>query len=508
MNTYLNILQRLIGVDPIYPNFNFKTVEFGKLNEYWSEVREKGANNDCKVITEIYFFIQYILTCEEELTLNGIIKNKFRKMYNMKMSTIFKDTTQEVLEIIYKAQSVYKAFSSLARICRRKYTKISIDTDLLLNQISENDKNVIKIYQSRSNYLFTIKDLINHIETSLSNTESYFAKPLEIKNPYNNVIFSYAILYNIYFRVRQTNYKMPMLFHNYFLCNFDMNRFKIENEYLIRDTYIKKTIYNSPSSVLFKQMKRMIETALDRNIRISKEVDKEGVITILRPYYYLHLVSSYHIEGTEKKRRASIIFNRKMNELYEYNPKFGRAYLKRQGISKKYSYVSDLDHPTFTMNEARNYNHLFENEISSDDSDDEDSTGPTPIQDIREMIYSIGRETAELSESSPTNQGIRNWDVEDFNTMRNIFESVTLNDTASDTSDLLDASGSTYTPRFRPRNILRSTPRRRPRNIPRNTSNTSITSTVYENEDAIFDSPTPSSPMTPILSESSYDSND
>ena len=27
MNTYLNILQRLIGVDPIYPNFNFKTVD-------------------------------------------------------------------------------------------------------------------------------------------------------------------------------------------------------------------------------------------------------------------------------------------------------------------------------------------------------------------------------------------------------------------------------------------------------------------------------------------------
>ena len=172
MNTYLKILQTLINVDPIYPNFNFRTVEFGKLNEYWSEVRKRGKQNNSRVVTEIYFFIQYILSCDETLTLNSIIKNKFKKIDNMRMSTIFKDTTEEVLEIIYKAQAIYKAFSSLARICRRKYTKNSIDTDLLLNPITENDRNVIKIYQSKSNYLFTIKDLINHIETSLSNLSS------------------------------------------------------------------------------------------------------------------------------------------------------------------------------------------------------------------------------------------------------------------------------------------------------------------------------------------------
>ena len=498
MNTYLKILQTLINVDPIYPNFNFRTVEFGKLNEYWSEVRERGKDNNSRVVTEIYFFIQYILSCDETLTLNSIIKNKFKKIDNMRMSTIFKDTTEEVLEVIYKAQGIYKAFSSLARICRRKYTNNSIDTDLLLNPINENDRNVIKIYQSKSNYLFTIKDLINHIETSLSNTENYFAKPLEIKNPYNNLVFSYAILYNIYFKVRQSNYKMPMLFHNYFLCNFDMNNFKIENEYLIRDTYIKKIIYNSPTSVLFKQMKRMIETALDHSVRISKDVNKEGLITILRPYYYLHLVSSYHVEGTEKKRRALIIFNRKMNELYEYNPKFGRAYLKRQGINKNYSFVSDLDHPTFTMNEAMKYNHLFEDENSLDDSDDEEEIAPTPVEDIREVINSISRATSELSISSPTSpDGTLTNSMS--RRMANIFQSATFNDTI----DLWDMSGSTYTPRIWD-TTTRYVQRFRPRNMPRSISGSSITSTVYVDEEETFRTPI----ISPAASVSSYDSDD
>lgn len=360
MKTFILLLQKIGNTDKIiYPNNQFNNqlnnqLNFKETSEYWNEVySSKSMNNILK--SKIYMYIQNLYTSEIPLTNEIIIKNKQKNNYEYTKSNIFDNLNVKFLELIYKTQRAYNGFAQLAKIYRDKYIKPKITTDLLLNELHEKQKNTMKIFQNNSCYLFTIKDLINHIDVLLSNTQSFFAEPLPIKNPYNNIKFSKAILYNIYFKIKKSDYKFSTLFHNYFLCDFEMKRFKIENEYLIRDEYIKQYVHKTNTIVLFRAMKRMIESSSSSGKRISKDVDKQKFISILRPYYYLYLVYNYHIDGIEKKRKSYILFNRKIFELLEYNPKFGRTYLKKIGICKKYTVISDLEHPTFTMQEALKY---------------------------------------------------------------------------------------------------------------------------------------------------------
>ena len=67
----------------------------------------------------------------------------------------------------------------------------------------------------------------------------------------------------------------------------------------------------------------------------------------MRPYYYLYMVAKYHICGLEKVTVAKDILYEKLEELFEFNPQFGRIYIKRRGQN---SY--NLEHPKFGLNDA------------------------------------------------------------------------------------------------------------------------------------------------------------
>ena len=68
----------------------------------------------------------------------------------------------------------------------------------------------------------------------------------------------------------------------------------------------------------------------------------------MRPYFYLYMVSKYHICGLEKVTVANDVLYDKLEELFEFNPQFGRIYIKRN--KRKTSY--NLEHPKFGLNDA------------------------------------------------------------------------------------------------------------------------------------------------------------
>ena len=65
------------------------------------------------------------------------------------------------------------------------------------------------------------------------------------------------------------------------------------------------------------------------SLTISNDVNKKEFVEIMKPYYYLHLMSKYHITGLEKTRFSHILLESKLIDLLEYNPHFGRTKLKR-----------------------------------------------------------------------------------------------------------------------------------------------------------------------------------
>ena len=297
--------------------------------------KHKGSN------TYIHFIISNIAYKPQPKTKIELLHEYLNNMF------IPKTDKEDILRIFCKAQRTYNGFSRLAQIYKSKNVKSTISTDLYLNEIRTDHRNAICIHANATNYWFMIGDICNHIFAALTNSPYYFADPLPIKNPYTNIPFTNAQLYTIYFKVRASTFLLPILFHNFFLCNFDLVQFRLDNEAEIRESFIRRHIHTSEEPILHAEILIMLFHHRRRNKRIHPTIPKPELIKIMRPYYYLYMVAKYHICGLEKVTVAKDILYEKLEELFEFNPQFGRIYIKRRGQN---SY--NLEHPKFGLNDA------------------------------------------------------------------------------------------------------------------------------------------------------------
>lgn len=379
-NTNVKIKIESTNPSTFAPYFAFISDESGKghtqvLCEYL--YKKENQSSDSEYNTRNFYLFLFLSSLiydatqpDENLHTNAsefIPKIKFKHLNRVLTNVFIQESIKEkILDIFEKTQKTYHGFSKLSKLYKLKKcnSNVKITTDLYLNTIDPKNKNSILINQEKNGYWFSISDLMNHIETSLINSPYFFSEPLHPKNPYNNIPFSKATLYNIYFHVAEMRRQfIPPLFHNYFLCNFDLEKFKIENEYLIRDKYIKKHAINVDEERLFLDVNTMLRHVFCNRITIDDNFPKDKISKIMRPYYYLFLVYRYHINGIEKKSIAKKALIKKLKELHRYNPNFGKMILKPKNkllimpecANKKNRYfecVFESDHPKFTMNHA------------------------------------------------------------------------------------------------------------------------------------------------------------
>ena len=202
---------------------------------------------------------------------------------------------------------------------------------MYLNTIYPTQNNVITIYQYGSKYLFIINDLIRILNNDLSCAPNFFVEPLVSKNPYNNVLFDTTILYNIYFFIKFKNgMVMPDLFHKYFIANFNINQFKLDNECLIRDISIKSYIYSSSYYELLPNVLFMLASfkSIIKHISIHKDFPKDRLVHIMRPYLHLYYNYKYAVYGSEKRYESYTLLKKKLRIFARFNPKFGRKHIQ------------------------------------------------------------------------------------------------------------------------------------------------------------------------------------
>lgn len=262
-------------------------------------------------------------------------KKKFEFFYENIQNTFLKNVKDDFINYFCTIQKTYYGFNKLARIFKYKMSKTVINYDIGLNEIYENQKNVIGILHLNSKYLFSINDLINIINTSLTNNYEFFAEPLCVKNPYNNIPFSKSILYNIYFYILYKTYYRPELFINFFSCNFSLSLFGKKYEILLREYSIKNYVYKSPLNTLFKEVKKMIKNFnnyclkfnLNNKIIIDKEFPQDNLVKIMQPYLLVYFTSLYSMIPN-KKYETNLIFKHIMLKFNKFNPVFGRKRYK------------------------------------------------------------------------------------------------------------------------------------------------------------------------------------
>ena len=183
---------------------------------------------------------------------------------------------------------IYNAFTRIKYIYKFKKAEIQINHDLYLNPIDISKNNYITILQNDKKYLFTTSDIINIMNSSLSNAPHFFVNPLISKNPYNNIPFNKSTLYNIYFFIKNSNYIMPPLIKGFFMTNFNLHLFVKEYEAIIRDIAIENFIFKSDSNVLYNVVINMLNKYdIKNNFSIHEDFPQEKLVSIMRPYLYL-----------------------------------------------------------------------------------------------------------------------------------------------------------------------------------------------------------------------------
>ena len=317
-----------------------------------------------------------------KLVFMSLVNNRYKGKFNMFKETLvsfLKFSRSEFIDFFCKIQKTYYAFSRLAFIYKYKKSAMSVTTDIGLNDITVNDKNVICIYHVNTRYLFNINDLLKIINISITNSYMFFSQPLPSKNPYNNLPFTKSNLYNIYLFLKFKTNIYNDLFIKFFHCDFNLTTFYHKYEYLLREYILCNFIKNSTEDVVIQEIKKMISLfnkKTTKKILIDDEFPKKRLIKIMKPYLMLYL-QSYFSFVPIIKNNAIFLLNSKLKKFQKFNPKFGRKIYKL-GFKiypnfKRKSYIKSVEfldnHIAFNHEEETNFltNHISYNEINTEE---------------------------------------------------------------------------------------------------------------------------------------------
>lgn len=116
------------------------------------------------------------------------------------------------------------------------------DCDLLLSKL-DNKTEYPKIYENKYIYRFSKNDIHNLIVSNVVYGEYQIPRILPIKNPWTNSVLSKIQLYNLFISSNSTN-KIPWIFKEYALCNFDPNRMIVKHRSYLTEEAIKQDLNN------------------------------------------------------------------------------------------------------------------------------------------------------------------------------------------------------------------------------------------------------------------------
>lgn len=376
MKTFFVILQK---------HMNSKTVIYPALSqigryEYWERVltkeRETIQNYNYCIFVFYWFMDEVHQKAFDEYDVDGWAYEKYQHFSKIIDNMfILNHHKENAVELFYKSQRTYWAFSRLARIFKMRRAKLQVFCDMYMMPIDPVKTRAILVYQDGAKYLFKLTDLINIIHNALSNSPYHFADPIFPKNPYTNIEFSIGTMYEIYYQIRHSDYKMPALLNAFFQESFDLRRFAYNHEAVIRDIYLEDYAKKTPANELYIETLFMIKMFnRPKRLHIHNEFPKDRLVDIMRPYLRLYFIHEYSISDTSKRSESYETLREKMKQFIDYNPQFGRKIMKRNDVGTGYHVEFNDKHMEFTHSSNWSIdipNYHYEESEESEESDDE-----------------------------------------------------------------------------------------------------------------------------------------
>ena len=267
------------------------------------------------------------------LSSHGTYSARYKLEYLQSMlnnSLITDELKEDFFNLFSKIQKIYHVLNLFVFRYNCKNAVTQVKSDMFLNPIELGSPRVICIYQNNNKYLFTCNDLVNIINNSLGHNVELFADPLIIKNPYNNMPFGKSILYTIYFFMKKQSFIIPTLFHAFFLCNFNLSQFLINNEMILREYAINEFFNKSSINIICREIKLMILNSPYKNsLKIHIKFPKEALAKALKPILRYYLDAYYSLNKT-KRSFAIAKWKIQLDHFVNNNPGFGRRKVERR----------------------------------------------------------------------------------------------------------------------------------------------------------------------------------
>ena len=313
---------------------------------------EIPQNLDHCCFSDIYSSFNLLLIKINNITdfdvykLANVKYNFYNDIINKKLFLCNKMSNDVILNIFNECQTLYFKLTHLKKKIVHKISKVfDFDEDLRSNKLKDiNRDNLIEMIDNKTIYTFRISDLVNIIENSLCSCEYEMVQnPLLPKNPFTNNVLNNSFLINLYFKVKHSNLKMPILFHHFFLCYFNLFIFEVENDVLIREQVIIRYIKNLTEDEYYNnimKMLRIVKRKYKLNIvdNIDKKTPKHFIVNALKNYYHCFLNSERSINNY-KSSIFLIRFKKSIFAFHRYNKIFGRLIFVTGGNSKP-SYIT------------------------------------------------------------------------------------------------------------------------------------------------------------------------
>lgn len=277
-------------------------------------------------------------------------KNKFEIIKNIISN---ENHESKLLSIFCDVQKIYHGFARLAHLFVQKKAVIQNTTDLGLNPISFSSRTTHTFMQGNSRFCLKISEIIQTVNSALSYVNGFFILENSMpKNPYTNVPLTKSILYNMYFAVKNSDFKMSPLFHAFFMHHFDLTEFNETNQTQLIDYAISKYAYQSHFNILYPEVMVMINChSMMQKLYIDPMFPKDILVNAMRPFLHLSLRLEYAVICHHEWQQIHTKWNNALDVFYIYNPKFGRKYIQRKNITFDTSCLVDIKKkpPTLEM---------------------------------------------------------------------------------------------------------------------------------------------------------------
>lgn len=236
----------------------------------------------------------------------------------------------KIIEKYYiESKKHYDSFKKLLHLWKyKKFVEYDYKNDLYLTPLSEfKEIHKIVLVENKTKYFFRLSDLVNSWITCLKNSEGLFPKPLELKNPHTNLVFSTHNLYNIYFKLLETKFNIPYLINCFFNCEMHLTLFTLKYLTILKeitilnfarsDNYIEK--WEQILNMLHKYRKNIDYVTFSNFVELQDKL----VITKKLNYILLHYLKSEFSCNPLIKDDSNIRAKELLEKYIEENPYFG-----------------------------------------------------------------------------------------------------------------------------------------------------------------------------------------